>query len=1075
MINPNNVGNSTDRLNSKLTERLDRDPFLEIGLKVPDSFEKLITTYEKKIQSMVEKGWDTGNDPDKLAMFQRWHNFKTKFQEESSYQSYLRDKKIPLIQEFILSIDLGGWIKKDRLFAKISSLASVLNMEVPLIERLLNEEIKRQNIDLRTIAPPPLPVKDLKANITGKPGFRKVELTWITSSDCSHYILCRGPLENPPANSRQGRIKMLPNSIGCYTHESSDQDVGISFSYVVFSFRQEDNQSSATSVEVHFPGELNPESLRVFQQYQDIVIEWQPIISCKYYILKIAGIEYKTTNSNFRYRVDQSKSVDVEIYTVLLNDTISSPLKKTCYFELPPLETPKIDIDRTFNSIILNWQTWKNNGWKYRILRSRFIDFKEAEVIGEVDTGSFQDPTDVKESNLSGQQGIEYYYSVYPWHEILSPFSITQIPEKLTVHHAGPALLPKEVEECHAQQNGCKIEITWKNSNSKIRCHIFKRQHSGLPKIKISESQKKLQYNFVTFNNIEIGENTIYCGCVIGKQIYYDENPHPGNNCYLIIADYDNYGLATGMIVTTSFYPPPEIPIDFVGESQFKKIKLRWRKPEGRITGYSLYRGESNNLSKAILIADLPEENCASYKDYVTEDTPYMYFLFSHNQQITSVVAAQAGPYQGYLDIKNLEIILRGKILELLWSAPSSCSRVLVYRKTESKGEELISQGNRLGYTDSTGIVGKKYQYRVCCEYLQLDGSSYLTPGLTVEATLIEFFPTFSKFICHHFGSMVLLQWNYNSSVGTVVILGSKELFEISSEMTLDEFTLWKEKHIVENIPVLSNQTAKHFTSEPTIYYYPLIIFQNRVYSTPAIVGQYISEIEANLRGYCQFPKEYFFSEDSDLSVEKTKNLFPIFKLEWDWPKDVKKVRICRKQEQFSSHALDSNAQFFDISKISYFQQGYFSDPDLVEPNGNMYYYTIYRVELGINGEIYSPGVQENCRLAVSYSFACIKISLEFCEKKIFFKWNSEYLASVKKYIQGDFVLVYTLTPATINSWKRVHLESSQHNILEGNIFEQPQGKVALPSLPKQSFVKILWKNLQDNRYIELHPWCVRI
>ncbi len=1037
----NSNSERTERMGFTKTERIEKDPFLEIGIRIPDNFEKLVTIYERKIQAMVEKGWDTGNDPDKLATFERWHSFKSRFSDEQAYQQYLRDKKLPLIQEFIASIDMGGWIKKERFLARIHCIATVLNLEVALSEKLFTEEIKRQGIEIRSMVPAPNPVRELKANIIGQGMDRKVEITWAGNADCSHYIICRGTSDSPPANPRQGRLKMLPSSVNSYTHPISEQDIGLSFCYVIFSFRQDDNQTSSTSVEVHCPGELNPQKIHAYQEYNEIVIEWQPIPNIAHYRVVCDKMERKCEQTIFRYRPRVSQPVHYEITAVFENGTVSQSVAGSCQFQLPPIEAPACLSSVEDDNIVISWNPRPESGWSYRLMRSEDAGFKDAALIWHGTSNKVADPKDIATPELKAQPGILYYYAVYPYHEVFMPLAIQKVPEKLTLSYAGPVLFPKEVINLKAEQKGQQIQLTWQNPSPNCKCHVFKSTQPTIPFVHIAQT-------------IEPAANTIYCGCVVNEETYLDQHPHQGTNCYLVIADYGKYGFAPGMIATTSYYPAPPTPTEFNGESNYQSVRLLWKRPIGPCTGYTLYRAEQNDLAKAIMLAQIPDPERTSYEDrgvqFVT-DQPYFYFIFAKNHHASSAMA-QCGPFLGFSEIQQLEIIPRGTIVELTWQAPTLAHKVVVYRKSDAE-ETLLSQDNRNSYIDAAVLPGITYQYRIVAVYLKKDSSFFQTQGAIAEITIAPEQPYLTYFHARHLGSYVILEWEPPSD-GSLMILSSPKPLEIPLEMNMDQFKQWKQQQQAITIVPTANNPTEHRTTSSPCFYYPMIVLHNRIYFTRAIRCHAIPELIGNVRGYC---------------VYNTNDLLEL-RLEWDWPYDLQKVRVCRGTGKYPRGPQDPDAKIYDVLRSGYFSRGWFTDPELPqEPEGQLYCYTLYRIEeIELNVEQYSPGVDENCKIAVFYARTKINIYL-MKEKNYFFYWNAhQTLQSICNLIHGDFALAYSIHPALPNSWQIIDNTTA-------NILQKSSGKVALPKLPPNAYVKILWHQREDGRWIECHPWRLKI
>lgn len=185
----------------------------------------------------------------------------------------------------------------------------------------------------------------------------------------------------------------------------------------------------------------------------------------------------------------------------------------------------------------------------------------------------------------------------------------------------------------------------------------------------------------------------------------------------------------------------PDPPADATAKVSDGKVLIRYAIPEERsgIT-FCIYREEFSVPEVDEGIIPLAEVNNGYYMDETAEPgVDYYYIVMSKRWGVLSEEGAYCGPVSVFAEALNVGIDPLEDGLRLYFEKPKNCTRVRIWRKSGSDGEEVEIEGDGPAIEDRGLCGGCTYYYLFVAEYESPDGRVNRSSGSVYSGTTAVF------------------------------------------------------------------------------------------------------------------------------------------------------------------------------------------------------------------------------------------------------------------------------------------------------------------------------------------------
>ena len=370
---------------------------------------------------------------------------------------------------------------------------------------------------------------------------------------------------------------------------------------------------------------------------------------------------------------------------------------------------------------------------------------------------------------------------------------------------------------------------------------------------------------------------------------------------------------------------PPEAPLGLAANLGERLVRLSWKPSASQGVSYTVVRKKK---ARPVSVKDgtqLATVTGTAFDDAKPDiGVPLFYAVYADREGVPSRDAAGlTQPVMLVQEVKNLMALVDDRQVRLRWEPPPNVDNILVARSetgppTSPRADGAVSALDKCQAVDTQVHNGRKYYYRVFCQFRDEQGNLTTTQGEAIDA--IPQLPPKPiddwQMSVHGSGGDCQIQLHWQApSLGDVAILRSRRPIDLAFGAVVPRKGLSKHGDV---LPTTSNQFACRIEELGVYYFVPVVLFQKLAY-----VGH---------------QKDYAHVEDvSELSVQ---NLGHCLRLQWQWPRDCREAIIAHSQEGWPQPDRRGTTTV-SLTRAEYDLRGYY---DILNPVQQDHYISVMAV-----------------------------------------------------------------------------------------------------------------------------------
>lgn len=416
------------------------------------------------------------------------------------------------------------------------------------------------------------------------------------------------------------------------------------------------------------------------------------------------------------------------------------------------------------------------------------------------------------------------------------------------------------------------------------------------------------------------------------------------------------------------------------------------------------------------------ETNESQITDYTAEPGQnYYYAVFAvRGGSIYSRTFSVIGPVVRIADVDDVEVEADcGKVI-LSWTSSTKTREVEVWRKEEevpaARGDGIKVKDVSLFGAEDIGLInGKSYGYRIISIYRDMKDNEIASEGVTCFGKPIVPPEVITEIKLSNIAGGIRVNFKRKNFSGKVYILYSNEPFEFEEGQVIKRDKLSK----IDNKAVIKKEGECDIKNidDGVLFILPVVAEGNIASVGRQVHISFLKDVE-NLTGYILNKKLY---------------------LQWRWPKEIKKVLVGWKFENFCSGVNDPEATYKEISFDDYGKDAAFVFDNLDRTN---YFFTVFTIDENKYIKRYSYG--SKCKIKNTGFF---EIYYEIKRSRGIFGLNKGITFILENDFLDEEIPRYVLVantksePLTINDGNIVYRGDDERvvlNSIDENMFVRP-------------------------------------
>ncbi len=500
-----------------------------------------------------------------------------------------------------------------------------------------------------------------------------------------------------------------------------------------------------------------------------------------------------------------------------------------------------------------------------------------------------------------------------------------------------------EVSEQQAEWKSGMIHLTWKLPSPSASVLIFRRQNSDpavirsttIPEPGSLDTRLVYKGSGTSWDDRQVEEGAVY---------------H-----YLVVADYGAGFCSRGVTLQCRVPKAPPAPgalqASYRDNNGKNVVELSWSSIAGNLAvEYVLLRRQGTTPpagpGDGKVIAETDQLGCVDKN--VKPGHCYTYTLFTHAGEMYSRTDNPTARVVITPEVTDLKCKTGSGTVSLEWKRPQAATDIVVRRRLDPP--KNAHDGKRIPLTGDTSAmdggvsIGKKYFYRVCCEYRPDGTTPVYSPGRVIEATPVQLPEPVEELDTKMVKLEIICSWpdrDYGAGA-KVVIYRSRKPHDLMKGTRMDLQTLASILDEIEGEPLATSAGGRSLDCSPDL--------EKPYYSAFTITGNHCV---AGATSHCLACPDV-----DNLTLTPTRDGVI---LRWDWPADCKAVTVTRKNGSWPCGVDDPRATSVVVSRDEYHNSGGQYSQNLRKNQGH-YHYVVYAQAISHIGTVHGAGASGGCR-----------------------------------------------------------------------------------------------------------------